>query len=175
LVDIRVVVFRGFPIMAMTRIPTKRSEGKANIHQGALAAGITISEGRIHTATCERRTVRKHPSTGRELIGFRFNEWETILETASAAAMAMDLGYVGVDLTVDENKGVLVIEVNRRPGLEIQNANRSGLLKRIRYAERMWRTQLRRTPDLGPGIRVELARSWDRTDWGRRKEGYVEE
>jgi alpha-L-glutamate ligase-like protein len=169
LIDIRVVVFRGFPIMAMTRLPTKRSEGRANIHQGALAAGISISEGRITNATSARRTVRKHPNTGKDLIGFGFGDWDAILEAASAAALAMEMGYVGVDLTVDANRGVLVIEVNKRPGLEIQNANNAGLLRRIRFVERMWRKEIKRTPELGPGVRAELSRSWDRLSWGRLK------
>ncbi len=175
LIDIRVVVFRGFPIMAMTRLPTKRSEGRANIHQGALAAGISISEGMITNATSERRTVRRHPNTGKDILGFRFSDWDALLEAASSAAIAMEMGYVGVDLTVDASRGVLVIEVNKRPGLEIQNANNAGLLRRIRFVERMWRKEIKRTPDLGPGVRAELSRYWDRLNWGKLKPEDLEE
>jgi len=175
LLDIRVIVYRGFPIMAMTRLPTKRSGGRANIHQGALAAGISISEGRITSATYDRRTVRRHPNTGRDLVGFRFLVWDDVLEASSAASAAMEMGFVGVDLTVDERRGVVVIEVNKRPGLEIQNANGSGLLGRIRYVDRMMRKELKGAADLGPGIRAELARKWDRLEWGRKRPEDLEE
>jgi alpha-L-glutamate ligase-like protein len=32
--DIRVIVYRGYPAMAMVRLPTRASDGKANLHQG---------------------------------------------------------------------------------------------------------------------------------------------
>ncbi|MFO8052219.1 MAG: sugar-transfer associated ATP-grasp domain-containing protein, partial [Thermoplasmatota archaeon] len=150
LADIRIVALMGFPLMAMTRLPTRRSGGKANIHQGAIGAGISISEGTISSATYIRRNVRSHPVSGCSLIGFRFNMWDDILETASAAADAMEMGFVGVDLTVDERKGVVVLEVNKRPGLEIQNANRSGLKRRIRWVERYVRKSGRGINELGP-------------------------
>jgi len=177
LLDIRVVVLKGFPLMAMTRIPTRRSRGRANIHQGAIGAGISISEGRITSATLMRRNVSRHPQTGRYLIGFRFNMWEDILESASLAADASGLGFVGVDLTVDRDLGVTVIEVNKRPGLEIQNANRSGLRRRIRFLE----GQIRKSKgngnitDLGPGIKVELTRKWDTLMWRKMPEKVSEE
>ncbi len=166
LLDIRVVVFRGFPIMAMTRLPTKGSGGKANVHQGAFAAGISISEGRIISGTIGRRSSRRHPGTGRSLVGFGFNMWEDIMETASAASDAMGMGFAGVDLAVDDIRGVLVIEVNRRPGLEIQNANRAGLRRRIRFVERMIRKEKMDTLAIGPGIKAELSRNWDKRGWG---------
>jgi glutathione synthase/RimK-type ligase-like ATP-grasp enzyme len=41
------------------------------------------------------------------------------------------LGYLGVDLMIDEDKGPLMLEVNARPGLAIQLANGIGLLHRL--------------------------------------------
>ncbi|MDX1387336.1 MAG: sugar-transfer associated ATP-grasp domain-containing protein, partial [bacterium] len=38
--DIRVIVYLGYPVMAMTRLPTQTSDGRANLHQGAVGAGI---------------------------------------------------------------------------------------------------------------------------------------
>lgn len=175
LLDIRIVVFKGFPIMAMTRLPTRRSGGRANIHQGALAAGISISEGRITSATYMRKNVRTHPSTGREIIGFRFNMWDQVLEMASGAADAMEMGFVGVDLTVDQNKGVVVIEVNKRPGLEIQNANRKGLKGRMRHVAREIKRSKMDSRTIGPGIKAELSRQWDINEWKRIKAGEGEE
>jgi len=40
--DIRVIAYNMVPVMAMMRIPTKESGGKANIHGGACAVGIDI-------------------------------------------------------------------------------------------------------------------------------------
>ncbi len=169
LLDIRIVALRGFPLMAMTRLPTDRSGGKANIHQGAIGAGISISEGRIISATHLRRTTRRHPGSGRSLVGFRFNLWDTMLETASTAADASGLGYVGIDMTLDDRKGIIVIEVNKRPGLEIQNANGAGLLKRIRWVERQVR-KLKMEPDsMGPGIKAEMSRGWDINGWEKER------
>lgn len=175
LADIRIVALMGFPLMAMTRLPTSRSGGRANIHQGAIGAGISIADGTISSATYIRRNIRSHPVTGCSLIGFRFNMWDQILETASAAADAMEMGFVGVDLTVDERRGVVVLEVNKRPGLEIQNANRSGLRRRIRWVERFVRKKGKDVKELGPGIKSELCRSWDRQGWKNERADQEEE
>jgi len=37
------------------------------------------------------------------------------------------LNYVGVDIVIDETDGPLILEINARPGLEIQNINGFGL------------------------------------------------
>ena len=175
LLDIRVVVFKGFPLMAMTRLPTVRSGGRANIHKGAVAAGISISEGMITSATYNRRSVKRHPSTERTIIGFRFNMWDTILEQSSAAADAMGMGFAGVDLCVDKNKGVVVIEVNKRPGLEIQNANKSGLKKRMKFVNRSLRKEGIDPDTIGPGVKAEISRNWDGQNWEKPKEELEEE
>ncbi|MCB0354450.1 MAG: hypothetical protein KDD64_13025, partial [Bdellovibrionales bacterium] len=50
------------------------------------------------------------------------------------AALGFDmtnLGYLGVDIVFDERLGPLLLEVNVRPGLAIQLANRIGLLNRV--------------------------------------------
>ncbi|MBN1538607.1 MAG: hypothetical protein JW939_00545 [Candidatus Thermoplasmatota archaeon] len=175
LLDLRVVCFKGFPVMAMTRLPTKRSGGRANIHQGAIGAGISICDGKIVSATYLRKSIKRHPTSGKALIGFGFNMWEEILETSVNAAESMGMGFVGVDLTVAEGKGVTVLEVNKRPGLEIQNANRAGMKRRIRWVERYLRKNRLKEGEIGPGIKVELARSWDRAGWRRTKAPGMEE
>ena len=38
--DTRVIVFQGFPVMCMMRLSTAASDGKANLHQGAVGVGI---------------------------------------------------------------------------------------------------------------------------------------
>jgi len=165
LLDIRIVAFKGFPIMAMTRLPTKMSGGRANIHQGAIGAGISISEGRIISATFLRKNIKRHPMSGKALIGFKFNMWEEILEVASEAAGSMGLGFVGVDLTLAEGRGVVVLEVNKRPGLEIQNANGAGMKRRIKWVQRFVRKNRIDHNEMGPGLKAELSRTWDAAGW----------
>ncbi|MGA1792867.1 MAG: sugar-transfer associated ATP-grasp domain-containing protein [Thermoplasmatota archaeon] len=165
LLDIRIVAFKGFPIMAMTRLPTKMSGGKANIHQGAIGAGISISEGRIISATYLRKNIKRHPTSGKALIGFKFNMWEDILEVAAEAAGSMGLGFVGVDLTLAEGRGVVVLEVNKRPGLEIQNANGAGMKRRIKWVQSFVRKNRIDHTVMGPGLKAELSRTWDAAGW----------
>src|SRR5437868_4566641 len=40
--DLRVVLYRNAPIMAMVRLPTRQSGGRANLHQRAVGAGIDL-------------------------------------------------------------------------------------------------------------------------------------
>ena len=48
-----------------------------------------------------------------------------------------DLGYQGVDLVLDQERGPLVLELNARPGLNIQIANHAGLLPRLKVVEQL--------------------------------------
>ena len=44
-------------------------------------------------------------------------------------------GYLGVDLVIDQKEGPLMLELNARPGLNIQIANREGVLSRYKLIE----------------------------------------
>lgn len=160
--DIRVISFRGFPVMAMIRLPTILSRGRANVHKGAIAAGVSISRGVIVGAVLKREKIEKHPDTGVSLPGRRIPRWREILEMAVRAQEASGLGYAGVDVTLSKEKGVVVIEVNRRPGLEIQNANFSGLGRRLKVVERWYEGG---GGELSPEERVKMAEGWDRKGW----------
>jgi len=130
--DIRVVVYRGVPAMAMTRLPTRLSGGRANIHQGAVAAGIDLGSGLTTSAIHQRRRIREHPDSGEPLLGREIPGFKDLLSIAVRAADETSLGYVGADLVVDERRGPVLLEMNARPGLMVQLANRSGLLPRLR-------------------------------------------
>src|SRR4030095_5306412 len=39
---VRIIVSLGSPVMAMVRLPTRASDGKANLHQGAIGVGVDI-------------------------------------------------------------------------------------------------------------------------------------
>ena len=130
--DLRVIALEGRQIMAMLRLPTKRSGGRANLHQGAIGVGVDIDSGRTLEAIDRGRSIRKHPDSGARLVGRTLEGWKELREVARMAAAAVPLGYLGLDLCVDASRGPLVLEVNARPGLEIQNANGRGLRGRLR-------------------------------------------
>ncbi len=135
LADIRVICFLGFPVMAMVRLPTRASGGKANIHLGAVAAGVRLSTGTLIHAVWRGSPQPQHPDTGAVLPGRQIPLWDDILEVAAEAQRLTGLGFAGVDIALDAHHGPVVMEVNRRPGLEIQNANAAGLLRRLRAVE----------------------------------------
>lgn len=150
--DVRVVVHRGIPVMIMTRFPTRRSGGRANLHQGAIGAGVDLTSGRIVHAIQENRSTQRHPDSGRRLAGIELPHFERIVEIAVRATDLTGLGYVGADVVVDERRGPVVLELNARPGLAIQLANRAGLLPRLRAVEGAWR------PGLPAHERIALGR-----------------
>lgn len=130
--DIRIIVYRGVPAMGMVRLPTRASDGKANLHRGAIGAGIDIGTGETSTAVHRSRIITHHPDTGNPLPGIAVPFWETMLLIAARSFEMTRLGYLGVDLAIDQELGPLLLELNARPGLAIQLANRAGLLERLR-------------------------------------------
>jgi alpha-L-glutamate ligase-like protein len=151
--DVRIVIFRGVPVMCMTRLPTRSSGGRANLHQGAVGAGIGIHNGCIVHAVMANKPLDRHPDTGQKLLGVQLPGFEKALEIAVRAADQTGLGYVGADVVVDAGRGPVILELNARPGLAIQVANRAGLLPRLRAVEAGYR----------PGMSVE-----ERIRWGAR-------
>lgn len=132
--DIRIVVFNRVPVMAMLRLPTKKSHGKANVAQGAIALGIDLSTG-VTTSAMTRRPWRKvielHPDTKQELQGLEIPYWDEILRLAVESQSASQLGFAGVDLAIDKNRGPVILEINARPGLDIQVANLAPIRSRL--------------------------------------------
>jgi alpha-L-glutamate ligase-like protein len=129
--DVRIVAYRGVPVMGMVRLPTKASDGKANLHRGAIGAGIDISSGRTLTAVHRTNVITHHPDTGNPVSDIEIPYWDRMTLIAARAVEMTGLGYLGVDLVIDRDRGPVLLELNARPGLAIQLANRSGLLKRL--------------------------------------------
>ena len=130
--DVRVILYRHEPAMAMLRLPTKASNGRANLHQGGIGTGIDLDSGITHHAVQRNRFVDRHPDTGRPVVGMCVPHWEQVLNMSRRVARAVGLGYLGVDIVVDEEAGPMLLEANARPGLAIQIANGRGLLPRLR-------------------------------------------
>ena len=122
--------------MSMVRLPTRMSGGKANLHQGAIGAGIDMDTGTTLTAVWRNIIVSEHPDTGNPVTGITILNWEKLLNIAARCTELTGLGYIGVDLVLDKEKGPLILEMNARPGLNIKIANRAGLLPRLRLVER---------------------------------------
>ncbi len=133
--DIRIIVFLGVPVMAMVRLPTRISDGKANLHQGAIGAGINLNSGKTLSGVWLNEIVTEHPDTECPIAGVQVPEWEKLLDLAARSYELTGLGYQGVDLVLDKEKGPLILELNARPGLNIQIANRAGLLTRLQLVE----------------------------------------
>ena len=133
--DIRLIVFKGYPVMGMLRLATKSSDGKANLHQGAVGVGIDIGTGQSIAAVQYNRIVEVHPDTGAPLRDLVIPNWQRLLSLAARCYEVTQLGYLGCDIVIDEHKGPLLLELNARPGLSIQIANDQGLLPRLRHVE----------------------------------------
>ena len=129
--DIRVIVFKKVPVMAMLRLPTKESKGRANLHQGAVGVGIDIGTGITTRAVWHQDYIGKKPGSNKKLHGIKIPHWNTVLMTAVNAQIASELNYIGVDVVMHPEKGPMVIEINAQPGLQIQLANKTGLRKRL--------------------------------------------
>ncbi len=129
--DIRMVLYRGVPVMSMLRLPTKESGGRANLHQGAVGVGIDMQEGRTLGGVHHDKLIEHHPDTDMLIAGLKIPFWNDILEIAAKIYDVFPLGYLGVDFVIDQVLGPLILELNARPGLNIQLANRAGLLPRL--------------------------------------------
>ncbi len=130
--DIRTIVFRGVPVLAMIRLPTRFSDGKANLHQGAVGVGIDMASGHTTSGVWHNDNIDHHPDTGGTIAGLGIPHWDQILGLTARCYDLAGLGYIGVDIVLDRTLGPLMLEINARPGLSIQIANRQGLLPRLR-------------------------------------------
>lgn len=134
--DVRIIVFRGVPVMAMVRLPTRLSGGKANLHQGAIGTGVDMATGTTLSAVWRTQIVNEHPDTGNPISGLEIPHWDTMLELAARSYELTGLGYQGLDIVLDRDQGPLILELNARPGLAIQIANLAGLATRLELVER---------------------------------------
>lgn len=133
--DIRILVFLGYPVMAMVRLPTRDSRGRANLHQGAVGVGIDLATGALGTGVHHNFIVEEHPDTTAPFHDIRLPDWPSLMTLAARSYDIVELGYLGVDIILDPDAGPLVLEMNARPGLAIQIANRAGLRDRLSLIE----------------------------------------
>lgn len=134
--DVRIIVYKGFPIMAMTRLSTAESGGRANLHQGAVGVGLAIKTGKTKNAVQHNIPLTYHPDTKADLRKIEVPFWREHLVIAAKAFEMTGLGYFGADIVLDAQKGPMMLELNARPGLAIQIANGSGLKKAIKKIDK---------------------------------------
>lgn len=131
--DIRVIVFNHVPVMAMLRLPTRASDGKANLQQGAIGVGIDLATGTTTTAIIGKGHLIEYvPGTRLVLSGIKIPYWKEILRMSVEAQTLSGLGFLGADLAIDRDRGPVILELNARPGLSIQLANLAGLKSRLK-------------------------------------------
>lgn len=133
--DLRIIVLQGYPVMSMVRLPTRASDGRANLHQGAIGVGIDVASGRTLRGVWGEEVISEHPDTGAPITGLEVPYWDKMLEIAARCYELSGLGYLGVDLVLDRDLGPLILELNARPGLNIQIANHQGLRQRLERVE----------------------------------------
>lgn len=134
--DVRIIVYNKIPIMSYVRIPTKASNGKANLDLGAIGAGIDMAVGKTTNAIIGKsQGIESVPETNIPLSGLKIPYWDRILRYAIESSKSTGLGYGAVDFLIDREKGPVVVELNARPGLSIQIANDDGLRWRLRKAK----------------------------------------
>lgn len=121
--DIRLIFLRGRLLMSMVRVPTNSTGGRANLHQGGVGVAVDIETGVTTRAVALGVPIAEHPDTRAPLVGRQIPDWEHIVEVGRRCAGCVPLGYIGVDIVIDATRGAMVLEMNARPGLEIQNIN----------------------------------------------------
>jgi alpha-L-glutamate ligase-like protein len=136
--DVRIVLYQTVPVLAMIRLPTRRSDGRANLHQGAVGLGVGVTTGVTCSAVLRSVPVARHPDTNEPLLGLHVPAWSDVIASARLLARDIPLNYIGVDLMLDAVHGPMMIEANARPGLAIQVANQIGLRPRLEFLQHLF-------------------------------------
>lgn len=126
LADVRLLICRHEPVLAMLRLATRASKGTANLHRGAIGVGVNIGSGMTRHASFKGKAVETHPDSGALLLDRKIPHWDDILQLGGKVARAVPLKYIGIDIAVS-HAGPRLLEINARPGIEIQNANQKGM------------------------------------------------
>lgn len=132
--DIRVIVFNSVPVIAMLRVPTANSKGKANLHGWACGLWIDIWSWKITYITQFKKMIKSIPWIG-DVRWVEIPHWEEILKLAVKVQQVTNVWYVWCDIVLDDTFGPLLLEMNVRPGLEVQVANKVPLLERLKKVQ----------------------------------------
>jgi hypothetical protein len=114
---------------------------------------VDLALGETLNGVLNNAVVDDHPDTGALISGLQIPHWDFILESAARGCDVTGLGYLGVDMVIDRQRGPLILEMNARPGLSIQIANGTGLSHRIARIDEI------HSEDASPEERARIARS----------------
>lgn len=153
--DVRLIIYRGYPVMAMTRLATAASGGRANLHQGAVGVGLDIKTGKTLKAVMRNMPITHHPDTHADLSKIEVPFWKEHLIIGAKAYEMTRLGYLGADIVLDADKGPMMLELNARPGLAVQIANGIGLRKVLKRVDKYFPKRL------SPEERVDFLLNYD--------------
>lgn len=132
--DVRLVVYNKVPVMAMLRIPTPNSKGKANLHSWACWAGIDIATWRLTYITQYDKYIKSVPGIW-DVRWLEMPDWDEVLALWAKLQDITWIGYLACDIVFDKEKGPLLLEVNLRPWLNVQIANKAPLWARLKKVE----------------------------------------
>jgi hypothetical protein len=163
--DIRLVVYRGYPVVALARVPTEASSGSVSLYHGALGVRLSVSDGTADGACrlVSPETVARHPDTGVPLTGVRIPNWEAVVGATTRAVDTPGICYV-VDVTLAAGDDPVVLAVDSRPGLALQDTRESGLFRRLRFVNAL-PDDCDQRPVHG---RLEDVREWTRAEFSLR-------
>ncbi len=132
--DIRIITFNMVPVMAMLRVPTKQSKWKANLHSGACWVWIDIWTWKLTFITLKGRLVKSIPWIW-DVRWLKLPKWDIALALAVKVQQVTKIWYVWCDIVLDKRDWPLILEINIRPGLEVQIANMAPLKDRLERVE----------------------------------------
>src|SRR3989338_651516 len=89
---------------------------------------------------------------GTSPAGIQIPHWEEMLLIASRFQYITNIGYLAVDLTIDQDQGPVLLEVNARAGLAVQLANLAPLRSRLERIQGVTVT----SPEKGVAIAQQL-------------------
>ncbi|WP_452599120.1 sugar-transfer associated ATP-grasp domain-containing protein [Pontimicrobium sp. MEBiC01747] len=125
--DFRIITLKAQPLIGMLRMPTSKSNGKANLHQKGVGIGVDLDKGILTQTYDGKHYLDCHPDNPTPINGKPIPHWEALKQLAIDTAKAFPLNYLGIDLVIDAKKGPQIMEVNVRPGLGIQLVNQIGM------------------------------------------------
>ena len=130
--DFRIITLKAQPIIGMLRMPTSKSNGKANLHQKGVGIGVDLYKGVLTQTYDGKNYLDCHPDNPEPINGKPIPYWKELYQLAIDTAKVFPLDYLGIDLVIDAIKGPQIMEVNVRPGLGIQLVNKLGMAEAIR-------------------------------------------
>jgi hypothetical protein len=113
--------------------------------------GIELATGQCQAGVLGNEVVHEHPDTGEPFGDLIIPQWQDFLNLAARCYDLTGLGYLGVDIVLDRDHGPLILELNARPGLNIQIACGVGLKRRLDVIET-------RDENCRPEDKVQIAR-----------------